>query len=96
LRIWNLPIYDLFSYLYEGASEMALKRGWTAEDIAKLREMAGKQPVSSIAIALDRGMSATSVKAHQLGISLRRVRPGDQPDNGVARPSPDGADNAPA
>jgi hypothetical protein len=69
------------------------RRGWTAEDIAKLRELAGKRPVSSIALALDRGIAATSVKAHSLGISLRQTNV-RKPTKSAAVPTP--SESAPA
>jgi hypothetical protein len=44
---------------------------WTADDIAKLKNLAQKQPRQVIAAELGRSPSATSVKAHYLGLSLR-------------------------
>lgn len=44
---------------------------WTADDIAKLKNLAQKQTRKVIAAELGRSPSATAVKAHQLGISLR-------------------------
>jgi hypothetical protein len=46
-------------------------RRWTASEIEKLQEMAGKQPREKIAAELGRGPGAIAIKAHQLGISLR-------------------------
>jgi hypothetical protein len=46
-------------------------RRWTADDIAKLKNLAQKQTRKAIAAELDRSPSATAVKAHQLGISLK-------------------------
>jgi hypothetical protein len=46
-------------------------RRWTADDIAKLKNLAQKQPRLIIAAELGRSPSATSVKAHQLGLSLK-------------------------
>jgi hypothetical protein len=46
-------------------------RRWTASDIEKLQEMAGKQPRKKIAAELGRAPGAIAVKAHQLRISLR-------------------------
>ena len=46
-------------------------RRWTADDIAKLKNMAQKEPSAKIAAQLGRSIGATAVKAHQLGISLK-------------------------
>ena len=46
-------------------------RRWTADDIAKLKNLAQKQPRLIIAAELGQSPSATSVKAHQLGLSLK-------------------------
>jgi hypothetical protein len=51
-------------------------RRWTADDIAKLKNMAQKEPSANVAAQLGRSVGATAVKAHQLGISLRVQRPG--------------------
>ncbi len=47
------------------------KGGWTAEEIAKLKSMAGKMPAREIAAELGRTRSATAGEASKLGISLR-------------------------
>jgi hypothetical protein len=44
---------------------------WTADDIAKLKNLVQKQPRQVIAAELGRSPSATSVKAHYLGLSLK-------------------------
>jgi hypothetical protein len=44
---------------------------WTADDIAKLKNLAQKQTRKDIAAELGRSVSATAVKAHHLGISLK-------------------------
>jgi hypothetical protein len=44
---------------------------WSADDIAKLKNLAQKQRREDIAAELGRSLSATSVKAHQLGVSLK-------------------------
>ena len=49
-------------------------RRWTAEDIAKLKNMAQKEPSANVAAQLGRSVGATAVKAHQLGISLKVPR----------------------
>jgi hypothetical protein len=50
--------------------------------VAKLREMARRLPTVQIASELERGVSATVMKAHGLGISLRLKpkRGSGQPD----------------
>jgi hypothetical protein len=64
---------------------MAARKRWTAHDEVKLRSMAGKFPVASIAAELGRGFSATVMKAHGLRISLRmKFKRGSQPDPGPA------------
>jgi hypothetical protein len=44
---------------------------WTADDIAKLKNLAQKHRREVIAAELGRSPSATAVKAHQLGLSLK-------------------------
>jgi hypothetical protein len=44
---------------------------WTADDIAKLKNLAQTRRRADIAAELGRTPSATSVKAHQLGLSLK-------------------------
>jgi hypothetical protein len=47
---------------------------WTADDIAKLKNLAQKQTRKAIAAELGRSPSASSVKkAHHLGISLKAL-----------------------
>jgi len=46
-------------------------RRWTADDIAKLKNMARNEPSANIAAQLGRSVGATAVKAHQPGISLK-------------------------
>lgn len=50
---------------------MVSSRPWTTEDIATLRNLARRLPTAQIAKELGRGVSATVMKAHSLGISLR-------------------------
>lgn len=52
-------------------SRRVSKRPWTADDIAKLKSMARRFSTGEIARRLDRGVSATVMKAHGLGLSLR-------------------------
>jgi hypothetical protein len=51
-------------------------RRWTADDIAKLKNLAQKKPSANVAAQLGRSVGATAVKAHQLGISLKVPRGG--------------------
>ena len=51
-------------------------RRWTADDIAKLKNMAQKEPCANVAAKLGRSVGATAVKAHELGISLKVPRQG--------------------
>jgi hypothetical protein len=51
-------------------------RRWTADDIAKLKNMAQREPRANVAAQLGRSVGATAVKAHQLGISLKVPRQG--------------------
>ena len=46
-------------------------RSWTAEDLAKLQNMAGKYPTAQIAAKLGRGFASIAMKAHEMQISLR-------------------------
>ena len=48
---------------------------WTPEEISKLNRMAQKHPVAHIAAELGRGLAATTVKAHELRLSLRVKKP---------------------
>jgi hypothetical protein len=48
-----------------------MHRRWSAEEIAKLKGLAGKRSVAEIAADIGRPKSATLVKAHTLGVSLR-------------------------
>jgi len=49
-------------------------RRWTADEIVKLKNLAQKHPAAQIAAQLGRSRSATSVKAHELKLSLRMRR----------------------
>ena len=49
-------------------------RPWTTEDVAKLKSMARKYTTKQIASELNRGHSATVMKAQSLGVSLRLDR----------------------
>ena len=48
-----------------------LARRWTANDIEKLRRLAGKFSAAEIAAELGRTRGSLAVKAHELKISLR-------------------------
>jgi hypothetical protein len=48
-----------------------LTRRWTANDIEKLRLLAGRRPPAEIAETLARSRGSLAVKAHELKISLR-------------------------
>jgi hypothetical protein len=50
------------------------KGGWTEDDIAKLKAMAGKEPGVRIAQKLGRTLGAVAVEASKLGLSLRTRR----------------------
>jgi hypothetical protein len=54
-----------------------IRRRWTDEDLTNLKNMAGKYPTAQIARMLGRGQPAVTVKAHELGVSLKmdRLRP---------------------
>ena len=46
-------------------------RRWTADDIAKLKDMAQKHPTAAIAAEIGRTPAAVAVKANELNLSLR-------------------------
>ena len=48
------------------------RRVWTEDDIAKLKDIAGRIPREEIAAQLGRTVGATAVEASKLGLSLRR------------------------
>lgn len=47
------------------------RRSWTEEDIAKLKNMAGKLSLFEIATRLNRTAAATAMEASKLKVSLR-------------------------
>jgi hypothetical protein len=60
------------------------RRGWTDDDIARLKSLAGKIPAQDVAAQLGRRLGATAVEASKLKLSLRinrrEQRPGiDEP-----------------
>jgi len=70
----------------------SIHRRWTADDVTKLRQLAGKHPRNAIAAQLGRGPSALAVKAHQLKVSLRIVRSNETPTFSDLDPGPAGFD----
>ena len=73
----------------EGSAAYAYRKGgWTEDDIAKLKAMAGKEPGPRIAAELGRTLGATYVEASKLGLSLRinpRSRSSMTADRAAAR-----------
>jgi hypothetical protein len=60
---------------------------WTADDIAKLKNMAQKLPSAEIALQLGRSTAATRVQAHKMKLSLRcQDRNVDETSFGVTGP----------
>jgi hypothetical protein len=56
------------------------RRPWTANDVAKLRELAGKRTAKEIGVDLGRTAGAVAVEASKLKISLSTSRrPGRPP-----------------
>jgi len=53
-------------------------RPWTADDVAKLKSLARRATRQEIAKTLGRSVSATSVKAHKLKLSLKMRGASDQ------------------
>jgi hypothetical protein len=63
-------------------------RRWTADEIAKLKNMAQKQRAAEIAAQLGRSAAATALKAHELKLSLRVPRKSvERVADGPASPS---------
>jgi hypothetical protein len=56
----------------------ATYKRWTADDIAKLKNLAQRVPSAEIASQLGRSRGATVVQAHKMKLSLRRIRNGDE------------------
>jgi hypothetical protein len=50
-------------------------RPWTADEVAKLKSLAQRKSRKEIASQLGRSISATSVKAHKLKLSLKIREP---------------------
>jgi hypothetical protein len=65
-----------------------IRRRWTADDVTRLRQLAGKHPRNAIAAQLGRGPSALAVKAHLLRVSLRVVRNNEAPTVSDTSPGP--------
>ena len=53
-------------------------RRWTADDIAKLKNLAQRHPRAEIAAKLGRSVTATTLKAHELKLALRMQVQSDQ------------------
>jgi hypothetical protein len=45
-------------------------RRWATDDIAKLKNLAQRHPRAEIAVKLGRSVAATTLKAHELKLSL--------------------------
>ena len=69
---------------------MPERKRWTNEDIDLLTRLARKYAASEIARELGRGLPATIMKAHKLGISLRL-----KPKRGTTQPGQVGQASAP-
>jgi hypothetical protein len=61
-----------------------MRRRWSAKEIAKLKGLAGKRRAAEIAADIGRPKSATVVKAHSLGVSLRVKNSMDPGPSGMA------------
>jgi hypothetical protein len=61
-------------------------RRWTADDIAKLKNLAQSHTRAEIAAKLGRSVAAATLKAHELKLSLRMRDPGDEAQRGRALP----------
>ena len=68
------------------------RRHWSADDVAKLRQLAGIHPRNAVAARLGRAPSALAVRAHQLKVSLRVARDNEAPTISGADPGPAGFD----
>ena len=74
-RCLTFPGEELFlklRFLFFLGGFCIMGRYWTAEDISKLRSMAGRYPAAKIAEELGRAVTAIYVKASDLRIALRR------------------------
>jgi hypothetical protein len=68
-------------------------RRWTANDISRLKKLAQKRSATQIAAQLGRTYSATAVKAHELGLSLKlRTSKFNEPNFPGIDPGPAGFD----
>jgi hypothetical protein len=62
---------------------------WNDEDLARLRDLAGKMPPGDLAREMGRSNAAIAIKACEMGISLRMAKTGPrgqragQPPDGV-------------
>jgi hypothetical protein len=63
-----------------------LRRPWTDEEIAKLKSMAQRYPLTQIASEIGRPIASVRTKAHELHISLRMDRTSDRKSIPEPRP----------
>jgi hypothetical protein len=61
------------------------RRGWTDDDIARLKSLAGTTPAQDVAAQLGRSLGATAVEASKLKLSLRFSRREQRP--GIDEPA---------
>jgi hypothetical protein len=72
--------------------EGVMKRiNWNADEVSRLKGMAGKFPAAHIATELGRGLAATVAKAHKLQVSLR-MKPRQEQGRANIDPGPAGMD----
>jgi hypothetical protein len=75
---------SIFTFSMGGTNAQCHISRWTADDIAKLKNMAQKEPCANLAAQLGRSVGATAVKAYELGISLKVPRQGGGDAEGPA------------
>jgi DNA-binding protein H-NS len=64
-----------------------IHRRWTTQEISRLRALAGRLPPEEIAKEICRTKVATTIKAHELHISLRYIDPNGSERNWQGRGS---------
>src|ERR1700753_2333874 len=69
-----------FTFDWELSMPNPTFRRWTADEIAKLKNLAQKAQCKDFAAQLVRSAPATAVKAHALGVSLKIPRRGEDKD----------------
>ena len=68
-------LYSRFKVFLQGVLRMPdPRRVWKADEIVKLKAMAGKEPGERIAAELGRTLAAVQTEASKLGLSLRTKR----------------------